>query len=199
MRELKSTVERAVLVADDDEIAEADLLLGTTAISPWAERVGPAAPAPGASPAPDSPAPDSPAPDSPAPDSPAPTPPAPAASESPSGDGRGGGVPSVADSGPPAAPAAPTSWDDLPPLATPASGAGTAPASGAGVQPGGAPAGIAALAPDDDIVPLDELKRLAVERAFELCDGNVERAATELGIGRATMYRLLKKYDISTD
>jgi transcriptional regulator of acetoin/glycerol metabolism len=40
------------------------------------------------------------------------------------------------------------------------------------------------------------MKRLAVERAFASCGGNAERAAAELGIGRATMYRLLKKYDI---
>ncbi|MFT5142030.1 MAG: two-component system response regulator AtoC [Rhodothermales bacterium] len=48
----------------------------------------------------------------------------------------------------------------------------------------------------DDIVSLDDLKRRAVERAYRLCDGNVDRAAVELGIGRATMYRLLKKYDM---
>ncbi|HLT48226.1 MAG TPA: sigma-54 dependent transcriptional regulator [Rubricoccaceae bacterium] len=50
--------------------------------------------------------------------------------------------------------------------------------------------------PDDEIVPLEELKRQAVERAYRLCEGNVDRAAVELGIGRATMYRLLKKYDL---
>ena len=55
------------------------------------------------------------------------------------------------------------------------------------------------LGGDDEIVSLEELKQQAVERAYELCDGNVDRAAVELGIGRATMYRLLKKYDISTD
>ena len=49
----------------------------------------------------------------------------------------------------------------------------------------------------DDIVPLDEMKRRAVERAYAACDQNAERAAAELGIGRATMYRLLKKYDLS--
>ena len=48
----------------------------------------------------------------------------------------------------------------------------------------------------DDIVSLDDLKRRAVERAYRLCDRNVDRAAVELGIGRATMYRLLKRYDL---
>ncbi|WP_457653070.1 sigma-54-dependent transcriptional regulator [Rhodocaloribacter sp.] len=47
-----------------------------------------------------------------------------------------------------------------------------------------------------DIVSLEELKQQAVERAYRLCEGNVDRAAVELGIGRATMYRLLKKYRI---
>ena len=49
------------------------------------------------------------------------------------------------------------------------------------------------------IVPLDELKQRAVAHAFQVCEKNVERAAGELGIGRATMYRLLKKYDIPTE
>jgi DNA-binding NtrC family response regulator len=47
-----------------------------------------------------------------------------------------------------------------------------------------------------DIVPLETLKQMAVERAYRICDGNVDKAAVELGIGRATMYRLLKKYDL---
>ncbi len=47
-----------------------------------------------------------------------------------------------------------------------------------------------------DIVSLEEIKQQAVRRAYRLCEGNVDRAAVELGIGRATMYRLLKKYRI---
>ena len=59
------------------------------------------------------------------------------------------------------------------------------------------PASAVVLGADEqDIMSLDELKRQAVERAYQLCEGNVDRAAVELGIGRATMYRLLKKYDI---
>ena len=49
---------------------------------------------------------------------------------------------------------------------------------------------------DEPIVPLEDLKRRAVEHAYTVCDGSAERAAQELGIGRATMYRLLKKYEI---
>ncbi|PAP78313.1 sigma-54-dependent transcriptional regulator [Rubrivirga marina] len=186
VRELKSTVERAILISDGEEIEESDLLLdGPQAIRPWAERLG-------------------------------------ASGDGASGDGSsvssGDGaavepepVPTVAESAPEAgapvstgsaAPAArPTSWDDIPPLPV----SGTAPAA-SGVATGARPAqhgtaggGIADLDPEDAIVPLEELKRRAVERAFELREGNVERAASDLGIGRATMYRLLKKYDISTE
>lgn len=57
-------------------------------------------------------------------------------------------------------------------------------------------AGIVLGDDDDDIVSLEDLKRQAVERAYQICDGNVDKAAVELGIGRATMYRLLKKYDL---
>lgn len=49
---------------------------------------------------------------------------------------------------------------------------------------------------EQEILSLDDLKRQAVERAYKLCEGNVDRAAVELGIGRATMYRLLKKYEL---
>ncbi|MEO0857232.1 MAG: sigma-54 dependent transcriptional regulator [Bacteroidota bacterium] len=58
---------------------------------------------------------------------------------------------------------------------------------------------LAAASTPDEIVPLEDLKRRAVEQAYHACEGNVDRAAVELGIGRATMYRLLKKYEINTD
>jgi transcriptional regulator of acetoin/glycerol metabolism len=48
----------------------------------------------------------------------------------------------------------------------------------------------------ESIVSLEELKHQAVEHAYHRCEGNVDRAAVELGIGRATMYRLLKKYEL---
>jgi DNA-binding NtrC family response regulator len=47
-----------------------------------------------------------------------------------------------------------------------------------------------------EIPEIEELKREAVERAYTLCDGDVDRAAVELGIARSTMYRLLKRYDL---
>jgi DNA-binding NtrC family response regulator len=48
----------------------------------------------------------------------------------------------------------------------------------------------------DAILPLEALKRQAVERAYRLCDGDVDRAAVELDIGRSTLYRMLDRYDI---
>ncbi|MEM6646286.1 MAG: sigma-54 dependent transcriptional regulator [Bacteroidota bacterium] len=92
----------------------------------------------------------------------------------------------------------------------PAPVAAPAPAQPVAVQPvaetysiGGADteeavAGVTLGADAADIVSLEDLKRQAVERAYRLCDGNVDKAAVELGIGRATMYRLLKKYGVMT-
>jgi DNA-binding NtrC family response regulator len=84
-----------------------------------------------------------------------------------------------------------------------ASSAAKAPAAqpahaGDGIETGGDLPTLS-LGGDEEIVPLEELKQRAVERAYEICEGNVDRAAVELGIGRATMYRLLKKYEINTD
>ena len=59
-------------------------------------------------------------------------------------------------------------------------------------------AGISLGHNDNSIVSLEEIKQKAVERAYRICDGNVDKAAVELGIGRATMYRLLKKYKLMT-
>lgn len=49
---------------------------------------------------------------------------------------------------------------------------------------------------DGSIPEIEEIKREAVKRAYNLCDGNIDRAAVELGIARSTMYRLLKRYDL---
>lgn len=48
----------------------------------------------------------------------------------------------------------------------------------------------------DATASLEEMKQQAVLRAYRLAGGNVDRAAADLGIGRATMYRLLKKYGV---
>lgn len=127
VRELKHAIERAILIADSDQISAEDLMLDiSNGITPWTERLG-----------------------------------------------KGGS--SKAGARAPAQPAL----------------------SGDGI--GGAQPPVLAGEKAPEIVPLEDLKRLAVQRAYELCDGNVDRAAIELGIGRATMYRLLKKYDIKQD
>jgi len=61
------------------------------------------------------------------------------------------------------------------------------------------PEGVSLGTEEKQILPMDELKRRAVERAYRLCDGDVDHAAVELDIGRSTMYRMLKRYDIRDD
>ena len=43
---------------------------------------------------------------------------------------------------------------------------------------------------------LSELERFAIEAALERTGGNVTRAMRQLGIGRTTLYRKLKKYGL---
>ena len=43
---------------------------------------------------------------------------------------------------------------------------------------------------------LDELERLAIERALLTVDGNRRKAAEKLGIGLRTLYEKLKRYEI---
>jgi DNA-binding NtrC family response regulator len=44
-----------------------------------------------------------------------------------------------------------------------------------------------------EILPLEDLKLLAVEHAYHLCGGNINKTSLKLGITRATVYRLLRK------
>jgi DNA-binding NtrC family response regulator len=46
-------------------------------------------------------------------------------------------------------------------------------------------------APSDEVVPLAELERRAIEHALRVTGGRVAKAAKLLGIGRATLYRRL--------
>jgi two-component system response regulator HydG len=52
-----------------------------------------------------------------------------------------------------------------------------------------------AAAPDDAWLPLplDEIRRIHIQRVLEMCRGNRVRAAQTLGIGRTSLYRFLKR------
>ena len=49
---------------------------------------------------------------------------------------------------------------------------------------------------DDDNVPLSTLEKNAILRVIEKHNGNITRAAKELGLTRTVLYRRLSKYDI---
>ena len=44
---------------------------------------------------------------------------------------------------------------------------------------------------------LDEVERRLIERALERHEGNVSRAAEQLGLSRSALYRRLQRHDIS--
>jgi two-component system, NtrC family, response regulator HydG len=52
------------------------------------------------------------------------------------------------------------------------------------------------LTVDDDNVPLSTLEKNAILRVIEKHNGNITRAAKELGLTRTALYRRLSKYDI---
>ena len=53
--------------------------------------------------------------------------------------------------------------------------------------------------PATAIFPLAEIERQAVVRALEISANNVSKAARALGLNRTTLYRKLKKYDLTAD
>lgn len=59
-----------------------------------------------------------------------------------------------------------------------------------------APLAAPVAAGDDQIVPMGQMERHAIEKAYLSSNQNVVKAAQQLGISRATMYRKLKQYDI---
>ncbi|HEY4652038.1 MAG TPA: sigma-54 dependent transcriptional regulator [Pontibacter sp.] len=50
--------------------------------------------------------------------------------------------------------------------------------------------------PANDAVKLDDLERDAVQRALDKHDGNISKAAKELGLSRGALYRRLEKYEL---
>lgn len=67
----------------------------------------------------------------------------------------------------------------------------------------GSPADFAAAAPapalPGEILPMAEVERLTIMRALEAFEGNVTETARALGIGRATLYRYIRKHNLAVD
>ena len=53
------------------------------------------------------------------------------------------------------------------------------------------------LGDDAVILPMCDIERIAIERALSICRGNVAQAARRLQIGQATMYRKIKKFNLT--
>jgi DNA-binding NtrC family response regulator len=51
---------------------------------------------------------------------------------------------------------------------------------------------------DRDVLPLDSVEKLMIDRAMRQCAGNVTRAAELLGLSRAALYRRLTKHGLAT-
>jgi len=49
---------------------------------------------------------------------------------------------------------------------------------------------------DEDVRPLRELEKKAIAEAISVCHGNVQRTAAQLGIGRNTLYRKMREYEL---
>jgi two-component system response regulator AtoC len=49
---------------------------------------------------------------------------------------------------------------------------------------------------DDNIVPFERLKEESIRHALKVTNGNIVEAAKKLQLGRATIYRLMEKYNI---
>ncbi len=78
-----------------------------------------------------------------------------------------------------------------------AGGAGAAAAGGAGAAPPPPPPPAArGPARVEEILPLDDEERRLVLRALDATRGNVQEAATRLGISRATIYRKLERWGL---
>jgi len=62
---------------------------------------------------------------------------------------------------------------------------------------------VESAAPDEDdassTVALDELERLTIQRVFDKVGGDKTKAGELLGISRATLYRKLKRYQITAN
>jgi len=57
------------------------------------------------------------------------------------------------------------------------------------------PGGVASWTSEQDILPLDEVEREAIEAAINICGGNIGRAAGFLGVSPSTIYRKKQVWD----
>ncbi|MDR3627387.1 MAG: sigma-54 dependent transcriptional regulator [Ignavibacteriaceae bacterium] len=73
--------------------------------------------------------------------------------------------------------------DDLPAQIRAAESTGSAELSGS-------------LFSDDTIIPFEKLKEESIRHALKITNGNIVEAAKKLQLGRATIYRLMEKYNI---
>jgi transcriptional regulator of acetoin/glycerol metabolism len=48
------------------------------------------------------------------------------------------------------------------------------------------------------IIPFEKLKAEAIKHALKVTNGNIVDASKKLNVGRATLYRLMEKYDIKS-
>ena len=56
-----------------------------------------------------------------------------------------------------------------------------------------------AILRDDVPLALDDMERMAIERAVRLCNGNRTRAAALLGISRDTLYRKIREFKVNAE
>jgi two-component system, NtrC family, response regulator AtoC len=49
---------------------------------------------------------------------------------------------------------------------------------------------------DDNVIPFEKLKEESIRHALKITNGNIVEAARKLQLGRATIYRLMEKYNI---
>jgi two-component system, NtrC family, response regulator AtoC len=73
--------------------------------------------------------------------------------------------------------------EDLPPHIRNAEGKGDYESSGS-------------LFSDDTVIPFEKLKEESIRHALKITNGNIVEAARKLQLGRATIYRLMEKYNI---
>lgn len=49
---------------------------------------------------------------------------------------------------------------------------------------------------DETIIPFEKLKEESIRHALKVTNGNIVEAAKKLQLGRATIYRLMERYNI---